>query len=80
MSKIWARFAFGVLAISTIFCGQAAPQPEGTEPPPPTATSVPTPLPPVSIPDDLPEESDLQELVLYAHALNPLLVKAGEVI
>lgn len=74
MSRNWAPVLFGALAFATLFCGQSAPQPEATEPPAPTATSVPTPLPPETIPEDLPEESDLQELVVYANALNPLLV------
>jgi hypothetical protein len=80
MRRFWIPLTFAVLALSAIFCGQAAPQPQTTEPPPPTATFVPTPLPPASTPENLPEDSDLQELVLYANALNPLLTQAGEVI
>ena len=82
MNSSRTLIALGVLALSAIFCGQAAQQeqPEATSPPPPTATSVPTPLPPASVPENLPEDSDLQALVLYANALNPLLIQAGEVI
>ena len=82
MSNNRSRLALGVLVLSAIFCGQTVeqPQPEATKLPPPTATSVPTPLPPASIPENLPEDSDLQELVLYANALNPLLIQAGEVV
>lgn len=81
--KSKASIALGVLVLSSMFCGQNVPQttePEPSQPPSPTATSVPTPQPPATIPENLPEDSDLQELILYANALNPLLVKAGEIL
>jgi hypothetical protein len=82
MKNNWSWITLGILALSAIFCGQTPTQrqTDATEPPPPTATSVPTPLPPVSTPEDLPDDSNLRELVLYANTLNPLLIQAGEVV
>jgi hypothetical protein len=68
----------GALVIVSLACGAGLNQ--ATAPPAtplPTGTSVPTPLPPASTPEDLPSDADLRELVLYANAMQPYLAEAG---
>lgn len=48
--------------------------------PPPTVTPFPTPPPPRTPPLAPPADSDLQALVAYANAMQPLLTEAGELL
>jgi hypothetical protein len=60
-----------------------APTPVPTRPPAtplPTVTPFPTPPPPVVPPASPPASSDLQALVDYANAMQPLLVEAGDLL
>ncbi|MFN2147197.1 MAG: hypothetical protein ACK2T2_02305 [Anaerolineales bacterium] len=70
-----------VLAAAAITCGRggnAAPTAgDGPSQPQATYTSVPTPLPLVSTPAELPGNSDLQSLIAYANAVLPLMNQAG---
>ena len=43
----------------------------------PTATPITLPPPPPIPPAELPQDSDLQDLILYANAMQPLLTQAG---
>ena len=68
----------GALVVVSLACGAGLSQ--STDTPPallPTATAVPTPIPPASIPEELPSDASLRELVLYANAMQPYLVQAG---
>jgi hypothetical protein len=49
-------------------------------PPPPTVTPFVPPPPPATPPSAPPADSDLQDLVNYANAMQPLLVEAGELV
>ena len=68
------------MAMAGLACGRAAQAPPTDTPLPPTPTHAPTPIPPASTPESLPQDEDLRELVLYANALQPLLVAAGEIL
>lgn len=45
-----------------------------------TATSVPIPTAPASLPSNLPEDDDLQALIQYANAMSPIIIAAGEIL
>lgn len=69
-----------VLVVVTLACGRGGSTPgeNGSNgPAQPTYTSVPTPLPLVSTPAELPSSSELQALIVYANAMQPLLSDAG---
>ncbi len=59
-----------------------APTTAPTQPPlpPPTLTAVPSPPPPAAPPAAPPASSDLQALVEYANAMQPLLEAGGELV
>jgi hypothetical protein len=61
---------------------QSSPTPFSTvvSPPPPTVTPFVPPPPPATPPSGPPADSDLQALVDYANAMQPLLVEAGELV
>lgn len=66
------------LILTGLACGAGLSDPTEVPPTPaPTATAVPTPLPPDSTPEDLPTEANRRELVIYANAMQPYLVQAG---
>ena len=67
------------LAAALLACGRAGSNNTGAGPtsPPPTYTSVPTPLPLVSSPGALPDDTSLRELIIYANLMGPLLGDAG---
>jgi hypothetical protein len=76
------RIALMALVLITVFCGQAAPE-QKTAPSQqtnPTPTLVPKPPPPASIPAELPEQTDLQMLVLYINAMNPMIDQASAIL
>jgi len=69
-----------MLAAAVLACGRGTNSPRGNTDsvsPQATYTSVPTPLPLVSTPDALPASSELQALIFYANAMQPLLNDAG---
>jgi hypothetical protein len=45
-----------------------------------TATPVPIPTAPDSLPVNLPEDDDLQALILYANQMSPIIVASGEIL
>jgi hypothetical protein len=76
------RIALMALVLMTVFCGQAVPEQKTTpsQQTNPTPTPVPKPPPPASIPAELPEQTDLQMLVLYINAMNPMIDQASAIL
>jgi hypothetical protein len=73
--------AITVIAGSVLACGRNGDAQSagggGAGSPPATYTTVPTPLPLVSTPAQLPASSELQALIAYANAMAPLISDAG---
>jgi hypothetical protein len=76
------RIALMALVLMTVFCGQAVPEQKTTpsQQTNPSPTPVPKPPPPASIPAELPEQTDLQILVLYINAMNPMIDQASAIL
>jgi hypothetical protein len=78
-----SQIALAILALAavTLACGRGAGSATGDTggngPAQATYTSVPTPLPLVSTPAELPSSSELQALIIYANAMQPLMSDAG---
>lgn len=67
-----------VLCAAILACGRGSNT--GTNAPAaplPTYTSVPTPLPLISTPSELPGDSNLRDLISYANLIEPLITDAG---
>lgn len=81
MRKSRILLAATVLAGTVLACGRngdvQSAGGRGAGSPPATYTTVPTPLPLVSTPAQLPASSELQALIAYASAMAPLISNAG---
>jgi hypothetical protein len=81
--KVFLVMIASSLALAGIACGGSrgqTPESEEPTPPPPTATSVPIPPPPQDAPAELPNDSDLRELIQYANLMQPILTQAGTIL
>ncbi len=70
------------LVLASLACGGGAGRAPGAEVPtplPPTATAIPIPPQP-SAPGELPSDSDLRALILYANQMQPILAQAGAIL
>ncbi len=70
------------LVLASLACGGGAgraPSAEVPTPLPPTATAIPIPPQP-SAPGELPSDSDLRALILYANQMQPILAQAGAIL
>jgi hypothetical protein len=75
----WLWVPLAALLLSVLACGRGQ-SATPTVAPQPTATYVPTPIPPAATPANLPADSDLRELILYANALGPYLQQASQIL
>jgi hypothetical protein len=79
-TKITLPLLAAVIAI--LACGGRAPGAGGNFPQEfePTSTPVPIPTAQASLPQNLPDDDELQALIVYANAMSPILIASGEIL